>query len=89
MCSNLSIADRMYSVPYLADDISDQTDRSLVDKAGHGDHVEYRDHLGVLQQMAIVLKLHSKDGQTVWSSAQVVSEVLELLVHEADIIHIL
>ena len=39
--------------------------------------------------MAIVLKLHSKDGQTVWSSAQVVSEVLELLVHEADIIHIL
>ena len=39
--------------------------------------------------MAIVLKLHSKDGETVWSSAQVVSEVLELVIHEADIIYIL
>ena len=39
--------------------------------------------------MALVLKLHSKDGQTVGSSAEVVSEVLELLVHQADIINIL
>ena len=39
--------------------------------------------------MAIVLKLHGKDGQTVGPSAKVVSEVLELLVHQADIINIL
>ena len=45
--------------------------------------------LNHLEQMAIVLKFHSKDGQTVCSSAQVVSEVLELFVHEADILHVL
>ena len=96
----------MYSVPYFLDDVSDQTDSALVDKAGDGDHIKYCDHLGILttkqsmleeneskvnhlQQMAIVLKLHSKDGQTVRSSAQVVSEVLELFVHEADIVNVL
>ena len=39
---------RMYSVSYLDDDISNETDGALVDKAGYGDHVKYGDHLGIL-----------------------------------------
>ena len=39
---------RMYSLTYLIYDISNQTHSSLIDEAGHGDHVEYGDHLGVL-----------------------------------------
>ena len=52
MCN---IAHRMYSVLYLDDDISDETDSSLVDKARDGDHVKYRDHLGVLTRILAIL----------------------------------
>ena len=52
MCN---IAHRMYSVLYLDDDISDETDSSLVDKARDGDHVKYRDHLGVLTGILAML----------------------------------
>ena len=43
---------RMYSLSYLVDDIANQPDGSLVDEAGHGDHVKYGHHLGVLRTSA-------------------------------------
>ena len=48
---------RMYSVSYLDDDISNETDSTLIDKAGDGDHVKYRDHLGILtRERAMLVK---------------------------------
>lgn len=47
----------MYSVSYLDDDISNETDSTLIDKAGDGDHVKYRDHLGILtRERAMLVK---------------------------------
>ena len=45
----------MYSVSYLDDDISNETDGALVDKAGYGDHVKYGDHLGILTTDPVML----------------------------------
>lgn len=93
----------MKSLVYLVDDVPYQTNSPLIHKAGHRYHVEYGDHLGVLtttqstegdvsrcylQQMATVLQLHSQHGQTGGASAEVVGELLQLGVDEADVVHI-